>query len=122
MNGLEFYVSEHLQLARELSLKYPDHSYMYLCLTLLITVSYYLFLYRSPSFQDCCLLYISCNNIDNALSLHPFYNIFAFGEFNVHHTRLLKHTVTDLVGIQNINFTITQSLTQVARFLHTFPK
>lgn len=119
MYGMVVYVHEHL-VARKISLEFPDHSYM--CLCLYLTRSYISCLFIVPSSsQDCCVLDIWYNT-DKALSLYPFAKIFVFGEFNGHHTRWCQHTLTDLTGVQTLNFSITQSLTQALPFLMGFPR
>ena len=54
-------------------------------------MSYFLFLYRSPSCSSGSVLDAVSTNIDRALSKCPTGNMFVFGNFNVHHIEWLKH-------------------------------
>lgn len=92
-----------------------------MCLRLSFSVSYLFFLYRSPFSQDCGVLDSISNNIDKAISLHLFAQIFVLGDFNAHHTMWFNNSVSDLAGIQTLNFSITQSPTQVYDFPTRFP-
>lgn len=41
-------------------------------------------------------------------------NIFAFGDFNAHHIKWFKHShVTDVVGVQTLNFSVAQSVINI---------
>lgn len=51
-----------------------------------------LFIFRLTSSQDCSILNIVVDSIENALSLHPSANIFVIGDFNAHHNMWLKHS------------------------------
>ena len=55
------------------------------CLSLLYSVSYFFFLYQSPSLSFCMVLGSVSSNIDEVLSINPSANVFVFGDFNVHH-------------------------------------
>ena len=85
MHGLAVYVKEGLPFARDLSLENSANSYLCFRLALLHSVSYFFFLYRSPSSSLCTVFdSISCN-IDEVLSINPSANVFVFGDFNVRH-------------------------------------
>ena len=85
MHGLAVYVKEGLPFARDLSLENFADSYLCFQLALLHSVSYFFFLYRSPSLSLCTVFYsISCK-IDEVLSVNPSANVFVFGDFNVYH-------------------------------------
>ena len=80
MHGLAVYVKEGLPFARDLSLEKSPDSYLRFRLALLHSVSYFFFLYRSPSSSSCTDFdSISCNK-DEVLSINPFANVFVFGD------------------------------------------
>ena len=85
MDGLAVYVKEGLPFARDLSLENFAYSYLCFRLALLHTVSYFFFLYRSPSLSLCMIFYSISSNIDKVLSINPPANVFVFGDFNVRH-------------------------------------
>ena len=85
MQCLAVYVKEGLPSASYLSLKNSADSYLCFLLALLHSVSYFFFLYRSPSLSLCTVFYsISCK-IDEVLSVNPSANVFVFRDFNVYH-------------------------------------
>ena len=57
VHGLDVYVKKGLPFARDLSLESSEDSYLYFRLALLHSVSYYFFLYRSPSYLLCTVFY-----------------------------------------------------------------
>ena len=84
------YVKEGLSFARDLSLENSADSYLSFRLALLHSVSYFIFLYRSPS--SLCTVFDSISsNIDEVLSINPSANVFVFGGFNVHHNDWLTY-------------------------------
>ena len=121
MHGLGVYVRNNLPIARESSFESPGHSFMCFRLALLHTTSYFFFLYRSPSSQDCTLIDVISENIDKALSFSPSANIFVFGDFNAHHATWLNSNVTDASGIHILNFSLSQSLSQIVSFPTRYP-
>ena len=82
MHGLAVYVKEGFSFAQNLSL---ENSADYLCfrLALLHSVSYFFFLYGSPSSALCTVFDSISSNIDEVLSINPSANDFVFGDFNV---------------------------------------
>ena len=86
----------------------------YLCSRLayvLHSVSYFFFLYRSPSSLDTVFDSIS-PNIDEVLSITPLANVFVFGDFNVHHKDWLTYSGgTDRPGDRS-------RMTSLRTFLH----
>ena len=84
MHGLAVYVKEGLPFARNLSLENSADSYLCFWLALLHSVSYFFFLYRSPSSALCTVFDSISSNIDEVLSINPS-AVFVFGDFNVHH-------------------------------------
>ena len=92
MYGLAVYVKEGLPFARHLSLENSADSYLYFRLALLHSVSYFFFLYRSPSSSLCMIFDSISSNIDEVLSINPSANMFVFGDFNVHHKDWLTYS------------------------------
>ena len=91
MHGLAVYVKEGLPFARDLSLENSADSYLCFRLALLHSVSYFFFLYRSPSLSLCTVFDSISSNIDEVLSINPPANVFVFGDFNVHHKDWLTY-------------------------------
>ena len=85
MYGLAVYVKEGPSFAWDLSLENFADSYLCFRLALLHSVSYFFFLYRSPSSALCTVFDSISSNIDEVLSINPSANVFVFGDFNVHH-------------------------------------
>ena len=83
MHGLAVYVKEGLPFARDLSLENSADSYLCFRLALLHSVSYFFFLYQSPSSSLCMVFDSISSNIDEVLSVNPS-AVFVFGDFNVH--------------------------------------
>ena len=87
MHGLAVYMKEGLPYARDLPLENSADSY--LCFT---TVSYFFFLFRSPSLSLCTVFDSISSNIDVVLSTNPTVNVFFFGDFNVHYKDWLTYS------------------------------
>ena len=85
MHGLAVYAKEGLPFALDLSLENSADSYLRFRLALLHSVSYFFFLYRSPSSSLCTVFDSISSNIDEVLLINPSANVFVFGDFNVHH-------------------------------------
>ena len=85
MHGLAVYVKEGLPFARDLSLENSADSYLCFRLALLHSVSYFFFLYRSPSSALCMVFDSISSNIDEVLSINTSANAIVFGDFKVHH-------------------------------------
>ena len=92
MHGLVVYVKEGLPFARDLSLENSADSYLCFQLVLLHSVSYFFFLYRSPSPALCTVFYSISSNIDEVLSIKRLANVFIFGDFNVYHEDWLTYS------------------------------
>ena len=61
-------------------------------------------------------------NIDEVLSINPSANVFAFGDFNVHHKDWLTYSGgTDRPGELCYNFSISNDLTQMVNFPTCIP-
>ena len=108
MHGLAVYVKEGLPFARDLSLENSADSYLCFRLALLHSVSYFFFLYRSPSSSLCTVFDSVSSNIDEVLSINPSANVFVFGDFNIHHKDWLTYSGgTDRPGKLCYNFSIS---------------
>ena len=117
MHGLAVYVKEGLPFARDLSLENSADSYLYFRLALLHSVSYFFFLYQSPSSSLCTVFDSISSNTDEVLSINPSANVFVFGGFNVHHKDWLTYSGgTDRPGELCYNFSISNDLTQIVNF------
>ena len=114
MHGLPVYVKEGLPFTRDLSLENSADSYLCFRLALLHSVSYFFFLYRSPSSSLCMVFDSVSSNIDEVLSINPSANVFVFEGFNVH--RNTCSGGTDRSGELCYNFSISVDLTQVVNF------
>ena len=122
MHGLAVYVKEGLPFAQELSLENSADSYLRFWLALLHSVSYFFFLYRSPSSALCTVFDSISSNIDEVLSINPSANVFVFGDFNVHHKDWLTYFGgTDWPGELCYNFFISNELTQMVNFPTQIP-
>ena len=122
MHGLAVYVKEGLPFARNISLESSADSYLCFQPALLHSVSYFFFLYRSPSLPLCTVFDSISSNIDEVLSINPSANIFVFGDFNVHHKDWLTFSGgTDRSGELCYNFSISNNLTQMVNFPTRIP-
>ena len=116
MHGLAFYVKEGLPFAWDLSLETSADSYLCFRLALLHPVSYFFFLYRSPSSSLCTVFDSISSNIDEILSINPSANVFVFGDFNIHQKDWLTYSGgTDRPGEHCYNFSISNDLTQIVK-------
>ena len=107
MHGLAVYVKEGLLFAWDLSLENSADSYFCFQLALLPSVSYFFFLYQSPSLSLCMVCDSISSNIDEVLSINPSANVFVSGDFNIHHKDWLTYSGgTDRSGdlTQMVNF------------------
>ena len=112
-----FSVKEVLPFARNVSLENSADSYLCFRLALLRSVSYFFFLYRSPSSSLCTVFDSISSNIDEVLSINPSADVFVFGDFNVHHKDWLTYSGgTDRPGELCYNFSISNDLTQMVNF------
>ena len=92
ISGLAVYVKEGLPFAQDLSLENSADSYLCFRLALLHSVSYFFFLYRSPSSALCTVFDSISSNIGEVLSIHPSVNVFVFGDFKIHHKDWLTYS------------------------------
>ena len=117
MHGLAVYVKEGLPFAQDLSLENSADSYLCFRLALLHSVSYFFFLYRSPSSALCTVFDSISSNIDEVLSINPSAIVFVFGDFNFHHKNWLTYSGgTDRPGELCDIFSISNDLTQMVHF------
>ena len=90
-HGLAVYAKEELPFARGLSTENSADSYLCFRLALLHSVSYFFFLYRSPSSCLCTVFDSISSNIYEVLSINPS-AVFVFGDFNAHHKDWLTYS------------------------------
>ena len=122
MHGLAVYVKEGLPFAQDLSLENSADSYLYFRLALLHSVSYFFFLYRSPSSSLCTVFDSISSNIDEVLSINPSANVFVFGDFNIHYKDWLSYSGgTDRPGELCYYFSFSNDLTQIVSFPTRIP-
>ena len=84
MHGLAVYVKEGLPFAWDIRLENSGDSYLCFRLVLLQSVSYFFFLYRSPSSSFCTVFYYISSNIDEVLLINPSADAFVSGDLNIH--------------------------------------
>ena len=121
MHGLAVYV-KGLPFARDLSLENSADSHLSFRLALLHSVSYFFFVYRSPSSSLCTVFDSVSSNIVEVLSINPSVNIFVFVNFNFHHKDWLTYSGgTDRPGELCYNFSISSDLTQMVNFPSRIP-
>ena len=112
MYGFVVYVKEGLPFARDLSQENSADSYLCFQLALLHSVSYFFFLYRSPSSALCTVFDSISSNIDKVLSINPSADVFVFRDFDVHHKDWLTYSGgTDRPGERCYNFSVTNDVT-----------
>ena len=122
MHGRAVHVKEGLPFAQDLSLENSADSYLCFRLALLHSVSYFFFLYQSPSSSLCTVFDSISSNIDEVLSINPSANVFVFGDFNVHYKDWLTYSSgTDKTGELCYNFSISNDLTQIVNFPTRIP-
>ena len=92
MHDLAVYVKEGFPFARDLSLENSADSYLCFRLALLHSVSYFFFLYRSPSSSLCTVFDSISSNTDEVLSINPSANVFVFWDFPIHHKEWLTYS------------------------------
>ena len=122
MHGLAIYVKESFPFAQDLFLQNSADSYLCFRLALPQSVSYFSFLYWSPSSSLCNVFDSISSNTDEVLSINPSANVFVFGDFNIHHKDWLTYSGgTDRSGEICYNFSITNDLTQMVNFPTLIP-
>ena len=122
MHGHAVYVKGGVPFAQDLSLENFADSYLCFRLALLHSVSYFFFLYRSPTLSLCTVFDSISSNIDEVLSINPSANVFVFGDFNVHHKDWLTYSgETDRPGELCYNSSISNDLTRMVNFPTQIP-
>ena len=85
-------------------------------------MSYFFFLYWSPSSALCTVFDSITSNIDEVLSINPSANVFVFGDFNVDHKNWLAYFGgTDQPRELCFNFSISNGLTKKVKFPTQIP-
>ena len=85
-------------------------------------MSYFFFLYQSPSSSLSTVFYSISSNTNEVLSVNSSANVFVFGDFNVHHKDWLIYSAgTDRPGELCYNFSISNDFTQIVNFPTPIP-
>ena len=109
-------VKEGLPFARDISQENSADSYLCFRLALLNSVSYFFFLYQSPSVSLWTVFDYISSHINQVLSIKPSAVCF-FGDFNVHHKDWLTYSCgTDQPAELCYDFSISNDLTQMVNF------
>ena len=109
-------VKEGLPFARDISQENSADSYLCFRLALLNSVSYFFFLYQSPSVSLWTVFDYISSHINQVLSIKPS-AVFFFGDFNVHHKDWLTYSGgTDQPAELCYDFSISNDLTQMVNF------
>ena len=117
MHGLAVYVKEILPFAWDLSLENSADNYLCFRLALPHSVSYFFFLYQSPSSSLSMVFDSISSNIDEVLSINPSANVLVFADFNIHHKDWLTCSCgTGRSGELCYNFSMSKDLTQMVNF------
>ena len=113
---------EGLPFVYDLFLENIADFYLCFCLTLLLSGSYFIFLYQSPSLL--CMVFDSISsNIDEVFLINQSANVLVFGDFNIHNKDWLTNLSggTDRPGEPCYNFFISNDLTQMVNFPTLIP-
>ena len=85
-------------------------------------MSYFFFLYQSPTSALCTVFNSISLNIYEVLSINPSANVFVFGDFNIHHKDWRTNSGgTNRPGELCYTFSITNDLTQMINFPMRIP-
>ena len=118
MHILAVYVKERLPFPRDVSLETSSDFYLGFRLGLFHSVTYFFFLYRSPSSSLCRVFDSTSSNIDEVFSINPSANVFVFGDFKVHHKDWRTYSgQTDRPGETCYNFLCQMTLLKWLVFL-----
>ena len=105
MHCVTVYVKEGLLFSWVLSLKNSANSHLCFWLALHHSLSYFYFLYWSPSLSLGTVFDSISSNIDEVLSINLSANVFVFGDFNIRHKDWLTHSSgTDWPGELLLSF------------------
>ena len=122
IHGLAVFVKEGLPFTRDLPLENSVESYLYFRPFLLLSVSYFSFVYRSSSWSLCTVFDSISSKIDKVLSTNPSVICFVFGDFNIHHNDWLTYSGgADIPSELCYNFSISNDLTQMVNFPTRIP-
>ena len=117
MHGLVVYVKKGLRFARDLSLENCADSSLCFQLALLHSVSYFFFLYRSPSLFFCIVVDSISSNVDEVLSINPSANVALSLKTLTSFIRSDLPIPVELINLMNCyNFSISNDLTQMVSF------
>ena len=104
MYGPAVYIKEGIHFAWNLCLENSADSYLCFTLALLHSLSYFFFLYQSPSLSLYTVFDSISSNIDEVLTISPS-AVIVFADFNVHHKDWLIYSGgTDSPGELGYNF------------------
>ena len=121
MHGLVVYGKEGLLFAQDVSLENIADSYLCFRLSLLHSLSYFFFLYRSFSSSLCTVFDYISSNIDQIFLINPSANVFVFGDFNVHHKDWVTYSgEIERPGELCYNFSISNDLSQMVNIPSVF--
>ena len=80
-------------------------------------MSYFFFLYQSPSLSLCTVFDSISSNLEEVLLINPSANVFVFVDFNIHHKDWLTYSGgTDRPGDLCNNFSISNEITRMVNF------
>ena len=121
-HGLAVYVKEGLPFARDLFLENSADSYLCFRLALRRSVSYFFFLYRSPSSTLCTVFDSISSNIDEVLSINQSAN-FLSSETLTSIRRTGLPILVEQIDLVNscYNFSVSNDLTQMVNFPTQIP-
>ena len=120
MHGLVVYMKEGRPLERGLSLENSADPYVCFQLALLRSVSYFFFLYQSPFSSLCTVFDPISSKLDEVLLINPSYNVFVFGDFNVHHKDWIAYSGgTEGPGELCFNFSISNDPSRLTFLLRS---
>ena len=113
---LQFMWRNYFLFVWDLYPKNPADSSLYFRLALLHPVSYFFFLYQSPS--SLCTGFDSIwSNIDKFLSTNPSANVFVFRDFNIRHKDYLTYSGwIDRPGELHCSFSVSNDYTLMVNF------
>ena len=120
MHGLAVCVKEGLSFAWYLSLENYSVSYLCYWLALLHSVSYFFFLYRSPSLSLCTIYDTISSNI-NRFSQSSHLLIFLCLETLMSIARNVQPIVVEMIELVNSDLIISNDLTQMVHFATRIP-
>ena len=109
MHILAVYVKERLPFPRDVSLETSSDFYLGFRLGLFHSVTYFFFLYRSPSSSLCTVFYSISFITHDVLSINPSANAFVFGDFML----IIRTGLPILVELINLVNSVIISLSQI---------